>query len=358
MKKYIYIIIILLITSCVEEDFFGLSDYGNIKSIVVSNQASNAVIDNNSYHITLEIPGGIDLSTITIQELTLSSFAEADKKVGDILDLSTDQQIKVVSESGKEYTWTIESYVASATPQINNWQLNDWYQTSRGYYEPGADAATTVWGTGNPGSALVGKYATVPEDFGSDNYGARMETLDNGIAGIPLNTPISAGAIFTGYFDTDKIDPTNPAAATIFGTPFSGRPLAMRFTYSYKGGEKNKDRKGNVLDYPDACDIYALLEIRMDGRKERLATAWFRSPDDQEEMITVEVPFTYGKLDSSFPDYMIPDDHDFVGADSAAYALPTHISLVATSSFGGDKFEGAVGSLLIIDDIEMLYEEE
>ncbi|MBS2100121.1 PCMD domain-containing protein [Carboxylicivirga linearis] len=358
MKRFIYIIAILLFASCVEEDFFGLSDYGRIKNIVVSNQASNAVIDNSNFHITLEIPGGIDLSAITIQEMSLSSFAVADKKVGDILDLTAEEQIKVTSESGKEYIWTVESYVASATPQITNWQLNDWYQTSKGYYEPGADAASTVWGTGNPGSALVGKYATVPEDFGNDNYGARMETLDNGWAGIPLNTPISAGAIFTGYFDTDKLDPTNPAAATIFGTSFSGRPDMLRFKYSYKAGEVNKDRQGNVLDYPDGCDIYALLEIRKDGKKERLATAWFRSSDTQEEMKTVEMPFYYGELDNSFPDYMMPVDHDFVSADSSSYALPTHISLIATSSFGGDAFEGAIGSTLIIDDLEMVYEEE
>jgi hypothetical protein len=43
MNKNILILIISFIAfSCVKEDFFGLSSYGNIKSIVVNNQASNA----------------------------------------------------------------------------------------------------------------------------------------------------------------------------------------------------------------------------------------------------------------------------------------------------------------------------
>jgi hypothetical protein len=54
---------------------------------------------------------------------------------------------------------------------------------------------------------------------------------------------------------------------------------------------------------------------------------------------------------------MKPPDNTYVSADSAAFALPTHITFVASSSFGGADFAGAVGSTLIVDDIEMVYEE-
>ncbi len=359
MKKFAYIILIVLILfSCVKEDHFGQSPYGNIKSFLVRNQAGNATINNDAKLITVEIPGGVDLSGITIEKLELSSYAIADKGIGDAIDLSDDAIINVTAEDGSIHVWTIQSFVASAFPQLVNGDLNLWYKTSSNYYEPGADAASTIWATGNPGSMIIGKLATTPYDLGDNNLAAHLETLDNGLAGIPLKTPISAGSIFTGFFDSGNIDPTNPEAAVEFGTPFTGRPDKIRFKYSYVPGEVNKDRQGNVLDYLDNCDIYALFEVRAGGKTERLATAWFRSDETQSELTTKEIEVIYGPLDNSYPDYMKPSDHNFVSADSAVFILPTHISFVATSSFGGAKFEGAVGSVLLLDDIEMIYDDE
>ncbi len=169
--------------------------------------------------------------------------------------------------------------------------------------------------------------------------------------------PISAGSLFTGYFNPDNLDPTDPEAAIEFGTPFTGRPSKLRFKYQYQPGEENKDRNGDELNYPDMLDIYALLEIRLNGVTERLATAWFRSSETIVDLTNIEIAFTYGELDNTFPDYMKPPNNDYVSADSAAFALPTHITFVASSSFDGANFAGAVGSVLIVDDIEMVYEE-
>ena len=358
MKKNLLILLLSFIAfSCVKEDYFGLSGYGNIKSIVVSNQASNAVINKNEFNVEVEIPAGIDLATISIQTLTLSSFATSDKQVGDILDLNDPQQILVTAEDGSISTWTITSFVASATPQLDNGDLNLWYKTGSDYYEPGADAATTIWGTGNPGTQILNKLATIPEDLGNGNLAAHLVTLDNGKLAGTFGAPIAAGSLFTGIFNSAKIDPSDPAAAIAFGTPFSGRPTQLRFKYSYQPGVENKDKSGNVLAFGDACDIYALLEIRLGGKTERLATAWFRSSDDQPELATMELSFTYGELDGSFPDYMKPTDHGYVSGDSATFVLPTHITFVASSSFDGANFAGAIGSTLIVDDVEMVYEE-
>ena len=358
MKKYTIIILLLIISSsCVEEDFFGLSSYGNIKSILLSNQASNAVINNKDFTVEVEIPAGVDLSNISIQTLVVSSFATADNQVGDILDLNEPKSIIVTAEDGSTYTWMIEAFVASATPQLNNWDLNAWYKTGSDYYEPGSDASTTIWGTGNPGTQILNKLATIPEDLGNGNYAAKMITLDNGKLAGTFGAPISAGSIFTGVFNSDKIDPSNPQAAIEFGTPFTGRPEKLRLKYQYAAGEVNKDKSGSELAYPDALDIYALLEVRFGGKTERLATAWLRSNDDQAELTTREIAFTYGELDSSFPDYMKPVGHGYVSADSATFILPTHITFVASSSFDGANFAGAIGSTLIIDDVEMVYPE-
>ena len=73
-------------------------------------------------------------------------------------------------------------------------------------------------------------------------------------------------------------------------------------------------------------------------------------------MTQLQVPLTYGELPADAPDYAKPPDGQYVRADSVEFILPTHHTFVATSSFDGANFAGAVGSLLIIDGLELIYE--
>jgi len=342
-------------TSCIKEDFFGLSESGAIKDIQVSNQAGKAIIDSDLHQVTIEMPPGVDISKSEIKLLVLSSFASSDKKTGDILDLTQNNTITVTSEKGTTTTWTILSKLTSAEPQLENSDFNKWYLTPAGYYEPGTDAGSTIWCTGNPGTNLLKLYATTPLELNDQNYAVRMETLYNGKLSATFGAPISAGSIITGVFNPDNLDPSNPQAAIDFGALFSGRPKSFVMKYSYKPGAENKDKNGDVLHYSDKCDIYAFLEIREGNEIKRLATAWFRSETNVETLTDIEVEFTYGELDNTFPDYMKPPNGMYVTGDSLNFMLPSHIVFVASSSFDGANFAGAVGSTLIIDDLELIY---
>lgn len=358
IKNTIYLFLgnILLLTSCVDEDYFGLSDYANIKKISLSNQSGIANINELNAMVTVEIPGGVDLSSIVVQNLELSSFATSSIKIGDTINILNPFEFVLTSESGTKRTWTIQAYVASKTPQLDNGDLNLWYETTTGYYEPGENADQTIWATGNRGTQLLNKLATVPIDLGNGNIAAKMETLSNGPLGAIFGAPISTGSLFTGIFNADKIEPSNPAAATEFGTPFAGRPIAVQLKYSYLPGEINTDKSGDALSYGDAADIYALLEVRLNGVTERLATAWLRTEKEQKEMVTIEIPFFYGQLDEKEPSYKQPENGLFVPDNQADFILPTHFTFVASSSFAGAEFAGAVGSTLIIDDVRLIYE--
>lgn len=358
MKKFIlYSTILFSVVACIEEDFFGLSSYGEIKSIEVSNQASQAVIDSDNKIVTIEIPGGVDLSSIIIQKLTLSSFSTSDIGVGEAINLE-DSAIMVVTAEDQvsTTTWTIKANVAGSNPQIPNSNFNLWHQTSDGYYEPGESAETTVWGTGNPGTKILGLYATTPLEIEDNNLATRMETLYNGNIPAGFGTPISAATIYTGKFNSDEIDISDPQAAIDFGTPFAGRPKSFNLKYSYVPGPENKDKKGNPLNYSDACDIYMLLEVRDASSSKRLATGWYRSDTNTPDLYNIQIDLIYGELPSDAPDYAKPPDGQYVSADSAEFILPTHLTFVATSSFDGANFAGAVGSLLIIDDLELVYD--
>lgn len=346
----------LLFTSCIKEDHFGASEFANIKAISVSNQSGSAIINTEDASVTVEIPGGVELTNTVIQTLEVSSFATSSIAVGDTVDLNEPLTVTLVSENGTSTIWTINAFVATESPQLNNGNLNQWYQTPTEYFEPGESAATTIWATGNRGTQILDRLATIPEDLGNNNLAAKMITLSNGPLGSTFGTPISAGSLFTGSFNADNINPSDPAAATEFGIPFSGRPTILKFKYSYEPGDENKTQSGQLLDYGDAADVYVLLEVRLDGDIKRLATAWFRTDDLQADLVTVEIPFTYGQLDTTFPDYTQPENGLFVANDEVEFILPTHISFVASSSFDGANFAGAVDSTLIIDDIELVYE--
>ncbi len=356
--KYIWMLFFgaLFLNSCIREDYFGESEYANIKNILVSNQSGNAVINNENALVVVEIPAGVDLSQIKIETLELSSFAKSDVNAGDFIDLNGEVKVNIISENGTTRQWTIKADVASATPQLDNYDLNLWYSTATNYEEPGQSAANTIWGTGNRGTQLLNKLATKPITLSAGNRAAQMETLDNGPLGNIFGAPISSGSIFTGFFNPDNIDPANPEAAIEFGTPFTGRPEKLQFKYNFQPGAVNKDKQGNVLSYGDACDIYAILEVRKDGVVKRLATAWFRGEDLQNQLVIKEVIFTYGSLDSSFPAYMKPKNNLYVDASEAAFILPTHITFVASSSFAGAQFAGAIGSKLVVDDVKMIYD--
>jgi len=357
MKKIIFIVIIpVFVFACIEEDFFGFSSVGDIKSIEISNQASRAVIDRNTKNVTLEIPGGVNLTELKIQALTVSSFATSDLNIGDIIDLTDSALLNVTAEDKVSVTqWTLKAAVASNNPQLPNSDFNTWYQASEGYYEPGENAETTIWGTGNPGTKLLGLFATTPLEIVDGNLAAKMETLYNGDLPAGFGTPISAATIYTGKFDPDKISITDPQAAIDFGTRFAARPVGFKLMHSYKPGPENKDKQGNPLNYGDACDIYMLLEVRNGSSVKRLATGWYRNDNSIPDVSSIRVDLIYGELPADAPEYSKPADGQYVRADSATFVLPTHLTLVATSSFAGAQFAGAVGSELIIDDLELIY---
>jgi hypothetical protein len=358
-KGHVYIILMAImigtIWSCIEEDFFGLSPFGRIKAIEVSNQASPAIINNDSNLVIISFPRGIDLREIQVRSLTLSSFATADLAVGDVIDFNSDKIVNVTAEDGTISMWRIAAEIAGENPQLPNSDFNSWYEASGGYLEPGESAESTIWGTSNGGTQIIGIFPVTAIERSADDLAPNIETLYSGDLAAAFGAPISAGSVYTGVFNTDNISITDPEAAIDFGTIFSARPTAFRLTYQYTPGPENLDRGRNPLAYSDACDIYLLLELRGGSSSQRLATGWFRSDETVSNPETIEVPITYGPLDNSFPDYMFPDEGDFVSADSAAFILPTHLTFVATSSFDGANFAGAIGSTLVIDDLELVY---
>ena len=160
------------------------------------------------------------------------------------------------------------------------------------------------------------------------------------------SVPIAAGTLFTGRFDLSKAiaNPLDPKKATNMGIPFIARPIAFRVKYAYESGDTLCQVTFNsstsifggytkeILEGQDQCSIYSILESRDGDNVTEIARAELFS-ESTTNVIELNINFIY------------TSDLD-----------PTHITVVFTSSKDGDLWKGAVGSELIIQEFELIYE--
>jgi len=346
------VLFVVLLAGCVTEDYFGESDRSVIKTFVIPGQNGVSNINDEQLTIDVTVPENVIDLTLTPSEITLSNFAQVSPGAGEEQDFNNPVEYFVTAEDGSQSVYTVRVERGGSQAQLDNSSFEDWYSETVVFAtvdQPGKDKNSTIWGTANRGLALGGATGnTSKQDLSGTNY-ARMESV-----AAPALVRIAAATIFTGKFTDGFPSVNDPRSNITLGTPFTSRPLSVSFNYTYQPGASNEDENGQPLPYGDQCDIYFLLENRTDGQVKRVGTAWFRSGDQVVDWTRQTVPIKYGPLEPSDPwyDYAQPQQGEEWGDPTEAI---THITILATSSFEGDFFRGAVGSTLELDDIELGY---
>lgn len=347
IKKLILFSLVLLFTSCIKDDRFGLSSRKDILTYEVSGQAGTSTINADSMEVVIPVDISFDRAKAAPSNITLSNMASIEPGIGDTLDFSTPQTYMVTAEDGSQASWTVSLKRQGPEVQLPNSDFNQWYDAG-GYPEPGDGSGSSVWGTANKGLALVGGYNTEPVSDGNDGFYAKMTSQQ-----APALVRMAAATLFTGKFTDGFPSVSDPRSNIDFGTPFTAQPIGFTLKYKYQPGASFEDANGNPLSGTDACDIYVLLEQWLgsgdDVVKKRVATAWHRSTDTITDWQELSLDITYGPL-SGEPSFMTPQDGY---ADSGV--APTHITVVFSSSAQGDDFIGAIGSVLEVDDFVLVY---
>lgn len=222
------------------------------------------------------------------------------------------------------------------------------------------------WASGNPGYDLSGmaldetQYPTVQHPIGYSGKCVKLTTLSTGNFGKPIGMPIAAGNLFIGSFDTQNAV-LAPLQATHFGFPFTKRPSKITGWFKYKAGEVFTDKSGNIVTgKKDKGDIYAVLyeapssDFSLDGNlfpnngtgiDEHIVLLARISEKEMTE--TNE----WTKFDLEFK----PQNGKTINTEdlrNGKYKL----AVVFSSSIMGAYFEGAVGSELWIDEVEIICE--
>lgn len=226
------------------------------------------------------------------------------------------------------------------------------------------DANGTVlnwWATANAGYQMSGLGKT-PEDFPTsvDSMGVKgccvkLTTRSTGTFGKMMKMPIAPGNIFIGEFLTANATKA-PLEATRFGLAIvPSKPVSLTGYYKYTPGEVFTDKAMKEIEgRVDTCAIYSVLyEIdpnnfeSLDGSNvlssDRIVlVAQLENPGAESEWTQFEIPY------KDFNDNVF----DYKKLENGEYA----IAIVASSSKGGEVFEGAVGSTLHIDELKINWE--
>lgn len=355
------LVMIMTMGSCISEYHFGKYNLAKIIAFAIENQVGTVNIDHDALLITVLVDESSDISSLKINILEVSSFATVSPARGDVVDFSEPVPFTVTAEDGTSQIYTVIAKRSQAEIQLSNSDFQDWFEVtgSKKYYEPGINKDETIWGTGNPGVVTLGAPNVNPSGS-PENVFALLKTVELPLGAV-LGQGIGAGSMFTGFF---KLNVSNPVSSAKFGVPYSARPKSFKIKYKYSQGPVVKN--GNLSNLPrarDSCDIGITLTDRSEEPYKQVAVAWFRSGENITEWETINLNFKYGKIETPAI-YERPKDVYILdnGRERLVPVVfgtgnekPTHISVVFASSHRGDYFEGAPGSELFIDDLEIVY---
>ncbi len=346
MKNVFYIVIVGVFFLTCSKDKNKNSD-ANIDgiSIISSNINDLVIVDeidqmNGIVYLIPNIPTPENLGELKLKvDIEISSKATISPDTTSTITFvnADDAKVfKVTSESGESKIWQVR-FVGN---QLPNSHFEHWYVSedinNKSYNEPGK-SDSTIWATANYATSAYSLYGTTKFPEGESTQ-VKLETFETG------TLPINSGIIYTGVFNKDSAisNPTNPILAKTFGTRFGLRPIAMKMWYRYSPGKilikataNDTDTEGftvTEISGEDEFIIYVILEKRIDDKVVKIARAEFSSGDIVLRMKEIEVSFEYVNSET-----------------------PTHITFVALSSKDGDKFIGAIGSTLIIDNLSFAY---
>ncbi len=227
--------------------------------------------------------------------------------------------------------------------------------------EPGNEEIN-IWASGNAGFAIAAGNAAQPDDFPTfsttDAYqgklAAQLVTRSTGKWGALAGMPIAAGNLFIGTFDGSSAM-ADPLGATHFGLPLGQKPVRFLGHYRYISGGNvtGKDGKEIIPVRRDIGQIYAILYETDDNVQYLDGSNITTSPNIVARAMFTGIKETEGTGYELFDvTFVYEKPYDPEKQKHFRYNL----AVVFAASERGAYFEGAVGSTLYIDAVQVICE--
>jgi len=351
----------ILLFACIREE--APNDEADILSVSFpagSLRTSKVEIGND--YVVVFPKKNVNLRDSALTEIRLTAGATF-QRIAAAADSDTLFFIDVRSESEK-YVKRY-AFIASTFPSVFDFER--WEKPSANYLFENPKEGSLQWFSSNNGAAIAwnnpkksasGYPIRQTTQAVSGNTAVELRTMagPGSIMGI-VNIPCLSGSLYLGGFNP-LTGLTNPLHSTSFGVPFNeGRPSRLTGYYIFREGDGDyiQSNGSHVSNRNDTCAIYAIL-FQVVGNEQflygdNIATApnivarAELHPDEirqSDDFTRFEIDFVYRQ----------PFSYEKLGNDD--YRL----TIVFASSHKGDHYEGRIGNTLIIDRIELEYEEE
>lgn len=333
------------------------------------------VVDDEQGVVTFKVSDtaiDTDLSAL-IPTIVVSQKAKITPASGVAQDFSGGKKVEytVTAEDG-----TTKKYSAFVAGASDYYSFETWESVNEGAYEE-PDGG---WATSNTGVFLIksmfselynGDYPVVKSEDAKDGaIGVKLVTLDTkGQAGfggfIPAIPKVTSGSLFLGTFETDIQNTLN---STKFGNPYFSKPISVQFSYKYTPGTvyytcPDPVKAETVVEDPSITDecsatavIYEVPYWETVDPKDPNNTAYDKRLTGvnlytNKDQIIAMATFTSG-IQEDYKDVTLTLNYTKDYDPSKKYRF----AIVFSSSKDGDKFSGAPGSTLIVDNVKVVAE--
>lgn len=239
----------------------------------------------------------------------------------------------------------VKYFTTESTYDIPNGNMEEWSTYGSSVVFPGSGSTRTFWDSGNQGASVLRQTLTSGSEdmFHSPSKSARLETKT-------IATKLAAGNLFIGEFGALS---GMTGASLTFGRQYTGgsHPDALSVWVNYRPKAVTSAGQGLQKGDPDHGQIYVAFTsgaIAIDTNKGQLF-------DPNGSMVLGYGQYTFEGVsygdDNQLKNLEIP----IVWKASAKNTRPTHIVIVCSASKYGDYFVGATGSLMYLDDFELIY---
>lgn len=251
----------------------------------------------------------------------------------------------------------VSNFTTENQEVVPNLSFDDWctvknaglFGTGNTYYAA-SDYNNLFWDSGNEGANSISvENPTQPEE--TDVISGKAAKLTSKV----VASQFAAGSLFTGDFGSASLDPLG--ANLDFGRPFTGRPSQLKGYFKYNPGNIDYIDTSRVTAVKkgdrDLCSIYILLADW---------DAPFAVSTGDNKFVDINDPsvIAYGELGADKTSPVSMADYEEFTIDIKyrdTTRKPTYILIVCSSSKYGDYFTGSKGSVLLLDEFQLVYGE-
>lgn len=324
------------------------------------------VIDNDQ--VTIRLKDTLESYKLT-PEFTISQGATINPENGSEVDLSKPQKYVVTSEDGNKHEYTVQIIIDNHISYVFSFEdVEESAEEKENAYHRFVEdeQGRQDWASGNDGFSILAPslaeqegeeispkfYPTAQTDNGYQGKAAKLQTKSTGALGEMFGSPMAAGNLFIGHFDGEQAI-GDAMGATQFGLPYNAKnaPLELTGYFKYKKGEDFETNAENTELNEDVWDAYALLFERSEDENYLRGDHNF---EDSRIVATARLDTEQAIETDEWTEFSIPFEFE----EGKAFDLSKDYmyTIVFSASKEGAVFNGAVGSTLWIDEVELVTE--